>query len=45
MKVIEITEIEVKAALDVAKSEEVKNVLVALFCKGEKKPTGKATQL
>ena len=25
--------------LDVAKSEEVKNVLVALFCKGEKKPT------
>lgn len=38
MKVIEITEIEVKAALDVAKSEEVKNVLVALFCKGEKKP-------
>lgn len=39
MKVIEITEIEVKAALDVAKSEEVKNVLVALFCKGEKKPT------
>lgn len=31
MKVIEITEIEVKAALDVAKSEEVKNVL--------KKPT------
>lgn len=29
MKVIEITEIEVKAALDVAKSEEVKNVLVA----------------
>lgn len=39
MRVIEITEIEVKAALDVAKSEEVKNVLVALFCKGEKKPT------
>lgn len=39
MKVIEITEIEVKVALDVAKSEEVKNVLVALFCKGEKKPT------
>lgn len=31
MKVIEITEIEVKAALDVAKSEEVKNVLVALY--------------
>lgn len=38
MKVIEVTEIEVRAALDVAKSEEVKNVLVALFCKGEKKP-------
>lgn len=37
MKVIEITEIEVKAALDAAKSEELKNVLVALFCKGEKK--------
>lgn len=37
MKVIEITEIEVKAALDVAKSEEVKNVLVALFCEVTKR--------
>ena len=35
MKVIEITEKEVKAALDAAKSDEVKNVLAALFCKPE----------
>lgn len=38
MKVFEVTEIEVKAALEVAKSDEVKNVLVALFCKEENKP-------
>lgn len=35
MKVIEVTEKEVKAAFDAAKSDEVKNVLVALFCKPE----------
>lgn len=35
MKVIEVTEKEVKAALDAAKSDEVKNVLAALFCKPE----------
>lgn len=35
MKVIEITEKEVKAAFDAAKSDEVKNVLAALFCKPE----------
>lgn len=35
MKVIEVTEKEVKAAFDAAKSEEVKNVLAALFCKPE----------
>ena len=35
MKVIEVTEKEVKAAFDSAKSEEVKNVLAALFCKPE----------
>lgn len=35
MKVIEVTEKEVKAAFDVAKSDEVKNVLAALFCKPE----------
>lgn len=33
MKVIEVTEKEVKAAFDAAKSDEVKNVLAALFCK------------
>lgn len=38
MKVFKVTEIEVKAALEVAKSDEVKNVLVALFCKKENKP-------
>lgn len=31
MKVIEVTEKEVKAAFDAAKSDEVKNVLAALF--------------
>ena len=35
MKVIKVTEKEVKAAFDVAKSDEVKNVLAALFCKPE----------
>lgn len=35
MKVIEVTEKEVKAAFDAAKSDEVKNVLAALFCKTE----------
>lgn len=35
MKTIEVTEKEVKAAFDVAKTEEVKNVLKALFCKDE----------
>lgn len=40
MKKIEITEKEVSAAFKVAKSEETKNVLAALFCKEEKpKPT------
>lgn len=35
MKVIDVTEKEVKAAFDAAKSDEVKNVLAALFCKPE----------
>lgn len=35
MKVIEVTEKEVKGAFDAAKSDEVKNVLAALFCKPE----------
>ena len=35
MNVIEVTEKEVKAAFDVAKSDEVKNVLAAFFCKPE----------
>ena len=35
MKVIEVTEKEVKAAFNAAKSDEVKNVLAALFCKPE----------
>ena len=35
MKVIEVTEKEVKAAFDAAKSDEVKNVLAALYCKPE----------
>lgn len=38
MKIIEVTEKEVKAALNVAKTDEVKNVLAALFCKPENKP-------
>lgn len=37
-KSIEVTEKDVQAALKAAKSEEVKNVLVALFCKSENKP-------
>ena len=37
-KQIIVTEVEVKAALEVAKSQEVKDVLAALFCKPEKKP-------
>lgn len=36
MKTIEVTEKEVKAAFDVAKTDEMKNVLKALFCKDEK---------
>ena len=40
MKVIEVTEKEVQAAFSVAKSEETKQVLAALFCKEERvKPT------
>ena len=35
MKVIEVSEKEVKAAFDVAQSDEVKKVLAALFCKPE----------
>lgn len=35
METIEVTEKEVKAAFDVAKTEEMKNVLKALFCKDE----------
>lgn len=38
MKIIEVTEKEVKAAFGVAKSDEVKKVLAALFCKPENKP-------
>ncbi len=37
-KQIIVTENEVKAALDAAKSQEVKDVLAALFCKPENKP-------
>lgn len=37
-KPIIVTEVEVKAALEVAKSQEVKDVLAALFCKPENKP-------
>ena len=37
-KSIEVTEKDVQAALKAAKSDEVKNVLVALFCKSENKP-------
>lgn len=37
-KQIIVTEVEVKAALEVAKSKEVKDVLAALFCKPENKP-------
>ena len=37
-KQIIVTEVEVKAAMDAAKSQEVKDVLAALFCKPEKKP-------
>ncbi len=38
MKIIEVTEKEVKAAFGVVKSDEVKKVLAALFCKPENKP-------
>ena len=38
MKIIEVTENEVKAAFSVAKTDEVKKVLAALFCKPENKP-------
>lgn len=37
-KIIEVTEKEVKAAFSVAKTDEVKKVLAALFCKPENKP-------
>ena len=37
-KQIIVTENEVKAALDAAKSQEVKDVLAALFCKPNSKP-------
>ena len=37
-KQIIVTENEVKAALEAAKSQEVKDVLAALFCKPENKP-------
>ncbi len=43
MKVIEVTEKEVKAAFDAAKTDEVKNVLAALFCKEEKENRVKPT--
>ena len=39
MKEIKVTEKQVKAAFDVAKSEETKAVLAALFCKDENKPS------
>lgn len=38
MKIIEVTEHEVKAAFSVAKTDEVKEVLAALFCKPKNKP-------
>lgn len=38
-KQIIVTEVEVKAAMDAAKSQEVKDVLAALFCKPEKSLT------
>ena len=38
MKIIEVTEHEVEAAFSVAKTDEVKKVLAALFCKPENKP-------
>lgn len=38
-KQIVVTEVEVEAALKAAKSQEVKDVLAALFCKPENKPT------
>ena len=37
-KQIIVTEVEVEAALKAAKSQEVKDVLAALFCKPENKP-------
>ena len=37
-KKIFVTEVEVEAALKAAKSQEVKDVLAALFCKPENKP-------
>lgn len=37
-KQIIVTEVEVEAALKAAKSQEVKDVLAALFCKHENKP-------
>lgn len=43
MKTIEVTEKEVKAAFEVAKTDEMKNVLAALFCKEEKENRVKPT--
>ena len=37
-KKIFVTEVEVEAALKAAKSQEVKDVLAALFCKPDNKP-------
>ena len=39
MKTFQITETEVKTAFDVAKSDEAKKILAALFCKPEAKPS------
>ena len=44
MKIIEVTEKEVKAAFGVAKSDEVKKVLAALFCKPKNKPNVSSTK-
>ena len=43
MKVIEVTEKEVKAAFDAAKTDEMKSVLAALFCKEPKDERVKPT--
>lgn len=43
MKVIEVTEKEVKAAFDAAKTDEMRSVLAALFCKEQKEERVKPT--